>query len=69
MKWGLSFVFVVGALIALPLHTVNANQSNSQPADKQQTRTSNQASSHDRHHYRRSSTTRHHRHHKSSSKH
>src|SRR5207245_10368699 len=37
MKWVLSFVFVVGALIALPLHTVNAKQSNPQPADKQHT--------------------------------
>jgi hypothetical protein len=69
MKWVLSFVFFVGALIALPLHTANANQSNSQPADKQQTRTSNQASSHDRHHHHRNSTARRHGHHKSASKH
>ena len=69
MKWVSSFVFVVGALIALPSHTVNANQSNSQPVDRQQPRVSNQASSHDRHHHRRSTATRHHRHHKSSSKH
>jgi len=69
MKWVLSFVFVVGALNALPLHTANAKQSNPQPADKQQTRTSNQASSHDRHHHHRNSTARRRGHHKSSSKH